>query len=145
MRLNALKPAEGAKKKPIRLGRGWSSRKGKTSGKGHKGQKARGSGKVAIGFEGGQMPFHRRIPKTGFISYKAKQTIELTLSDIDILAADVVDLLMLQTLDIINLHIRYVKIIATGKITRPVTIKGLKVSAGAKVAIEAAGGKVEIA
>lgn len=144
MRLNSLKPAESAKKKAIRVGRGWSSGLGKTSGKGHKGQKARGKGKVAIGFEGGQMPFHRRIPKSGFTSSKAGLTIELTLSDIERLGVDTVDLLILHALDKVTSQIKHVKIIATGSLERPVTFKGIRVSAGAKAAIEAAGGKVEL-
>ena len=96
MRLNTLKPGENAKKKKVRVGRGWSSGCGKTCGKGVKGQKARGSGKVAIGFEGGQMPFHRRVPKSGFTSRKAMTRAEVRLSELNKLYVDVVDLLVLK-------------------------------------------------
>lgn len=143
MQLNSLKPAPGSKKKAVRVGRGWSSGKGKTCGKGHKGQKARGKGKVAIGFEGGQMPFHRRIPKNGFNSKKSLTTTELRLSELNNLGVDVIDLPTLIILDVVNQQTKTIKIIATGVIERAITVRGLRMSAAAKAAIEAAGGKVE--
>ncbi|MAZ38515.1 MAG: 50S ribosomal protein L15 [Legionellales bacterium] len=143
MRLNTLKPGENAKKKKVRVGRGWSSGCGKTCGKGVKGQKARGSGKVAIGFEGGQMPFHRRVPKSGFTSRKAMTRAEVRLSELNKLYVDVVDLLVLKEHNVIGNNIETVKIIATGEIDKAVTLRGILVSKGAKEAIENAGGKVE--
>lgn len=143
MRLNSLKPAEGSKKKAVRVGRGPSSGVGKTCGKGTKGQKARGKGKVAIGFEGGQMPFHRRIPKNGFNSKKSGITTELRLSELNSLGLDAIDLATLIALDVINQNIKHVKVIATGVIERAITLTGLRVTAAARAAIEAAGGKVE--
>ncbi|NNM59535.1 MAG: 50S ribosomal protein L15 [Legionellales bacterium] len=143
MRLNTIKPAAGSKKKSTRVGRGWSSGLGKTCGKGQKGQTSRGKGKVAIGFEGGQMPFHRRIPKSGFTSKKSLITRELRLSELNNLGVDDIDLPILIALNVFDQNVKHVKIIATGVIERPVTIKGLRVSAAARAAIEAAGGKVE--
>ncbi len=143
MRLNTLRPAEGATKTSKRVGRGWSSGKGKTCGRGHKGQKARGKGKVGIGFEGGQMPFYRRIPKSGFKSSKALTTIEMRLSTVNQLGFDTIDLETLIAADIVNHTVKQVKIISTGVIERAVVIKGLRVTASAKAAIEAAGGRVE--
>lgn len=144
MRLNSLKPGKNSKKKKIRVGRGWSSGVGKTCGKGVKGQKARGKGKVAIGFEGGQMPFHRRVPKSGFNSYMATKRAEIRLSQLNNIDADVIDLLVLKDFDIIQNHIETVKVIATGEVTKAVTLRGILATKGAKEAIEKAGGKVEI-
>jgi large subunit ribosomal protein L15 len=143
MHLNTLRPAEGSKKASMRVGRGWSSGKGKTCGRGHKGQKARGKGKVGIGFEGGQMPFYRRVPKSGFASSKAASTVEMRLSTLNRLAFDTVDLEILIAADVVNHQTQQVKIIATGVIERPVVIKGLRATAAAKAAIEAAGGRIE--
>lgn len=143
MYLNTIKPAFNSKKKKLRVGRGWSSGVGKTCGKGVKGQKARGKGKVAIGFEGGQMPFHRRIPKSGFASRKALVRAQVRLSTLDAIPADVIDLLVLREANVIGANIQIVKVIMTGEISRPITVRGFDVSAGAKQAIEAAGGKVE--
>lgn len=143
MRLNSLKPAAFSKKKKIRVGRGWSSGCGKTAGKGVKGQKARGKGKVPIGFEGGQMPFHRRIPKSGFVSRQAPYRAEIRLSQLEALDLDTVDLLALKELNIVPFTIETVKVIATGEITKPMTIIGLQVSKGAREAIIKVGGKVE--
>ncbi|MBY0545239.1 MAG: 50S ribosomal protein L15 [Gammaproteobacteria bacterium] len=144
MRLNSLKPAEGSKKKATRVGRGWSSGLGKTCGKGQKGQTSRGKGKVAIGFEGGQMPFHRRIPKSGFNSKKSLITGELRLSELNNLPTDEFDLETLIALDVFDRNTKFVKVISTGVIERAVTIRGLRVTAAARAAIEAAGGKVEL-
>lgn len=143
MRLNSLKPAEGSRKKAVRVGRGWSSGIGKTCGRGQKGQKARGKGKVAIGFEGGQMPFHRRIPKSGFTSKKSLVTTQFRLSELDSLGIDFVDLATLQAIDAVGLNVKHVKIIATGVVTKAITVKGLRATAAARAAIEAVGGKVE--
>lgn len=144
MRLNSLKPGKNSKKKKVRVGRGWSSGVGKTCGKGVKGQKARGSGKVAIGFEGGQMPFHRRVPKSGFNSYMATKKTEIRLSQLNNIDADVIDVMVLKDFDIIPNHIESVKVIATGEVTKPVTLRGILATKGAKEAIEKAGGKVEV-
>ncbi len=144
MRLNTLKPAEGSKKKSTRVGRGWSSGLGKTCGKGQKGQTSRGKGKVAIGFEGGQMPFHRRIPKSGFTSKKSLTTRELRLSELNNIAVDEIDLPILIALDVFDQNVKNVKIIATGVIERAITVRGLRVTAAAREAIIAAGRKVEI-
>jgi large subunit ribosomal protein L15 len=143
MHLNTIKPAEGSKKKALRVGRGWSSGVGKTCGRGTKGQRARGKGKVAIGFEGGQMPFHRRVPKSGFTSKKALTTVELRLSALNSLEVDTIDLVTLVAMDLVNHTVKQVKIIATGEITKPVVVKGLRTTAAARAAIEAAGGRVE--
>lgn len=143
MNLNTMKPAFNSKKKKLRVGRGWSSGVGKTCGKGVKGQKARGKGKVAIGFEGGQMPFHRRIPKSGFASRKALVRAQVRLSTLNAIHADVIDLLVLRQANVIGANIEVVKVIMTGEVTRPITLRGLDITAGAKQAIEAAGGKVE--
>jgi large subunit ribosomal protein L15 len=143
MHLNTLKPAEFSKKKKIRVGRGWSSGCGKTSGKGVKGQKSRGKGKVPIGFEGGQMPFHRRIPKSGFTSRTAIYRAEVRLSQIDAMDVDTIDIFVLKQFNIISTNIETVKVICTGEITKPVILKGLGVTRGAREAIEKVGGKVE--
>lgn len=143
MRLNTLKPAEFSKKKKVRVGRGWSSGCGKTSGKGVKGQKSRGKGKVPIGFEGGQMPFHRRIPKSGFTSRTAIYRAEVRLSQIDAMDVDTIDIFVLKQFNIIPTNIETVKVICTGEITKPVILKGLAVTRGAREAIEKIGGKVE--
>ncbi len=141
MRLNTLKPAAGAHRKAVRVGRGIGSGKGKTCGRGHKGQHARNT--VPIGFEGGQMPLHRRLPKFGFVSWSKKYSTEIRLRDLNKIDAEVIDLSVLKATKLINRNTKFVKIIATGEITRPVTIKGLKVTKGARKLIEAAKGKVE--
>ena len=143
MRLNTLKPGANSKQKKVRVGRGWSSGCGKTCGKGAKGQKARGSGKVPIGFEGGQMPFHRRVPKSGFSSRKAITRAEVRLSELNKLYVDVIDLLVLREHNVIGNNIETVKIIATGEIDKAITVRGILATKGAKQAIEKAGGKVE--
>lgn len=143
MNLNTLKPAPGAKTPAKRLGRGIGSGKGKTSGRGHKGQRARAGGFHKVGFEGGQMPLQRRIPKSGFRSKKVLFSEEIRLSDLNLISSDVVDLDALKTANLIRMNTKYVKIIASGKLNKAVTISGLSVSSGAQKAIQAIGGKIE--
>jgi large subunit ribosomal protein L15 len=143
MRLNTLKPAPGSKPEGKRLGRGIGSGKGKTSGKGHKGQHARAGGYHKVGFEGGQMPLQRRIPKSGFTSKKSLAREEIRLSDLNKLDDAIIDLTTLSTKGVIKANTKFVKIILSGTIERAVTVRGLPISAGARKAIEAAGGTVE--
>ena len=143
MRLNTLSPAEGSKKDRKRVGRGIGSTLGKTCGRGHKGQKSRSGGKPAVGFEGGQMPLKQRLPKFGFTSRKSLVRAEVRLSELNKVEGDVIDLLTLKTANIITKNIESAKIMLSGEITRPVTVRGVGVTKGAKAAIEAAGGKVE--
>lgn len=143
MQLNTLKPAEGSKKAKVRVGRGWSSGLGKTSGRGVKGQKARGKGKVGIGFEGGQMPFHRRIPKSGFTSRSKRTHAELRLSDFNVIEETDIDLLVLKDYDLIPQNILTAKVIASGELNRKIVLRGISATKGALAAIEAKGGKVE--
>jgi len=143
MRLNTLKPAEGSKTAAKRVGRGIGSGLGKTSGRGHKGQKSRSGGGSIVGFEGGQMPLQRRLPKVGFNSRKARVTAEVTLSEIAKVAADTVDINALYEADILPRTQTRAKVILSGEISKAVTLKGIKATKGAKAAIEAAGGKVE--
>ena len=143
MRLNTLKPASGSKPSPKRVGRGIGSTLGKTCGRGHKGQKARSGGYHKVGFEGGQMPLHRRLPKVGFRSRTQRFVDEIRLHELNKLPGDVVDLEALRQANLISSIVKRVKIIASGKLERPVTVKGLAVTKGARQAIEAAGGKVE--
>jgi len=143
MKLNTLSPAEGSKKSRKRVGRGIGSGDGKTAGRGHKGQKSRSGGYHKVGFEGGQMPLQRRLPKRGFASRTARYNDEIRLYQIQVMKADVIDLETLRAEGLIGHDIRKVKIINTGDLERAVTIKGLAVTKGAQAAIEAAGGKVE--
>lgn len=143
MKLNTISPAEGSTKNAKRVGRGIGSGHGKTAGRGHKGQKSRSGGKVKIGFEGGQMPLHRRLPKVGFASRKARYSTELRLYQINSLGNDVIDLESLKEAGMIQHHIKKVKVINTGTLERAVTLRGLAVTKGAQAAVEAAGGKVE--
>jgi large subunit ribosomal protein L15 len=143
MRLNTLKPAEGSKSSRKRVGRGIGSGLGKTCGRGHKGQKSRSGGKVQTGFEGGQMPLQRRLPKVGFSSRLAKITAEVRLGEIAKVEGDIIDLASLQAADVISNNIQRAKVILSGSIDRAVTVKGLRVTKGARTAIEAAGGKIE--
>ena len=143
MRLNELSPGKGAKTARKRVGRGIGSGLGKTGGRGHKGQKSRSGGKVAPGFEGGQMPLQRRLPKFGFTSRQAQYTAEIRLNELTKVEGDIVDLAALKAADIIGDKIKRARVILSGEIKQAVTIKGLKVTKGAKAAIEAAGGKVE--
>ena len=143
MRLNTLSPAEGSTHAPKRVGRGIGSGLGKTRGRGHKGQKSRSGGSVKPGFEGGQMPLQRRLPKFGFTSRKAAFVAEVRLSELASMKVDVIDLAALQAADVINDRMKDAKIILSGELTRAVTVKGLRVTKGAAAAIEAAGGKIE--
>jgi large subunit ribosomal protein L15 len=143
MQLNTLKPAEGAKKTAKRVGRGIGSGLGKTGGRGHKGQKSRSGGFHKVGFEGGQMPLQRRLPKVGFTSRKAKYMAEIRLPELAKVEGDVVDLLALKAANIIGGQIKGAKVILSGELTKAVTVRGLGVTKGARAAIEAAGGKVE--
>jgi len=143
MRLNELSPAPGSKTAAKRVGRGIGSGLGKTGGRGHKGQKSRSGGKVAPGFEGGQMPIHRRLPKFGFTSRKAQYVAEIRLNELALVEGDVVDLAALKAADVIGEKIKEARVILSGEVKKAVTVKGLKVTKGAKAAIEAAGGKVE--
>ncbi|MCG6968605.1 MAG: 50S ribosomal protein L15 [Gammaproteobacteria bacterium] len=143
LKLNTLSPAPGSKPDKKRPGRGIGSGLGKTGGRGHKGQKSRAGGFHKVGFEGGQMPLHRRLPKVGFSSKKAKVTAEIRLHELEKVDGDVVDLQSLKNADIISGAIQHAKIIASGQINKAVTVKGLGATKGARQAIEAAGGKVE--
>ncbi|MDC9720688.1 MAG: 50S ribosomal protein L15 [Gammaproteobacteria bacterium] len=143
MRLNTLSPAEGSTHAPKRVGRGIGSGLGKTCGRGHKGQKSRSGGSVKPGFEGGQMPLQRRLPKFGFTSRKAAFVAEVRLSELASMNVDVIDLAALQAADVINDRMKDAKIILSGEITKAVTVKGLRATKGAAAAIEAAGGKIE--
>ena len=142
MRLNDIKPAEGSRKEGKRLGRGHSAGQGKTSGRGVKGQHARSGGYHKVGFEGGQMPLQRRLPKVGFASRKGRFSEELRLGELATLDGEV-DLLALKTAGLVGQQAKRVKIIASGKIEKAVTVKGLAVTPGARAAIEAAGGTIE--
>jgi large subunit ribosomal protein L15 len=143
MHLNTLKPAAGAKKAAKRVGRGIGSGLGKTCGRGHKGQSSRAGGFHKVGFEGGQMPLHRRLPKIGFSSRIGRKTAEIRLGEIAKVEGDVVDLLSLKAANVVGEHIERVKVIASGSISRSVTLRGVGATKGARAAIEAAGGKVE--
>lgn len=143
MRLNTIKPGEGSRSSRKRVGRGIGSGLGKTGGRGHKGQKSRSGGKVQIGFEGGQMPIQRRLPKVGFASRTKQFKAEIRLNELEKVTADVIDLASLKQSGIIPGTIRQAKVILSGSITKAVTLQGLGATAGAKAAIEAAGGKVE--
>lgn len=143
MRLNNLKPAAGSRPSRKRVGRGIGSGLGKTCGRGHKGQHSRSGGYHKVGFEGGQMPLQRRLPKVGFSSRKSAFVAEVRLHELVKAGTDTVDMQSLIAADIISDRTRKVKVIASGKIEKAVTVKGLAVTKGAKVAIEAAGGKIE--
>lgn len=143
MRLNTLAPAEGAKQASKRVGRGIGSGLGKTGGRGHKGQSSRSGGGVRRGFEGGQMPLYRRLPKFGFTSRKAMVTAEVRLSELALVEGDVIDLNALKAANVVGIQIEFAKVILSGEVNRPVTIRGLRVTKGARAAIEAAGGKIE--
>lgn len=143
MRLNTLKPAQGAKKPGKRRGRGIGSGLGKTGGRGHKGQKSRSGGFHKVGFEGGQMPLQRRLPKVGFNSRLARITDEIRLHELNKVDADVIDLEALQKANLISKNVQRVKVMVSGKLEKAVTLKGIRVTKGAREAIEAAGGKIE--
>ena len=143
MELNKISPAEGSKKARRRVGRGIGSGLGKTAGRGHKGQKSRAGGYHKVGFEGGQMPLQRRLPKRGFKSANLKYNGEITLADLQLLSADEVDLLTLKAAGLVRQLIKHVKVVKTGELSRKVVLKGIGATAAAKAAIEAAGGSVD--
>ena len=142
MQLNDIKPAAGAKHAKRRVGRGIGSGLGKTAGRGHKGQKSRSGGYHKVGFEGGQMPLQRRLPKRGFKSHLLKFNAEVTLEQLEQLGADSVDLLVLKAADLVPEIAKVVKIIKSGELKRAVKLTGIGATAGAKAAIEAAGGSI---
>lgn len=142
MELNSIKPADGAKHYKRRVGRGIGSGLGKTAGRGHKGQKSRSGGGPAVGFEGGQMPMHRRLPKRGFKSHLLQFNAEVTLTSLEVLGLAEVDLLVLKQARLVGQLAKVVKVINTGAITKAVKLNGIGATAGAKAAIEAAGGSV---
>lgn len=143
MRLNTLSPAPGRVKAKKRVGRGIGSGFGKTAGRGHKGQKARSGGHTVPGFEGGQMPIQKRLPKFGFTSRIGRVTAEVRLAELNLIEGEVVDLAALKAADVIKENMKRAKIFLSGELKKAVTVKGLAVTKGAKAAIEAAGGKVE--
>ena len=142
MELNTIKPATGAKHSKRRVGRGIGSGLGKTAGRGHKGQKSRSGGYHKVGFEGGQMPLQRRLPKRGFKSHLLQFNAEINLTDLERLAADEVDMLTLKAAGLVSQLAKVVKVIKAGELTKKVALKGIGATAGAKAAIEAAGGSV---
>lgn len=143
MQLNTLSPAQGAKQSGKRVGRGIGSGLGKTGGRGHKGQKSRSGGSVKPGFEGGQMPIQRRLPKFGFTSRKGLVSDQVTLTEIAKVEGDIVSLETLKAAGLVKKDMLFIKVMKSGEISRAVTVSGLKVTKGAREAIEAAGGKVE--
>ena len=142
MELNTIKPGEGSKKPRRRVGRGIGSGLGKTAGRGHKGQKSRSGGYHKVGFEGGQMPMQRRLPKRGFKSHLLKYNAEISLTDLERLGAPEVDILTLKQAGLVGELIKIVKVIKSGELKAKVALKGIGATAGAKAAIEAAGGSV---
>ena len=143
MYLNTIQPSNGSRKKSKRVGRGIGSTLGKTCGRGHKGQKSRSGGFHKVGFEGGQMPLQRRLPKVGFSSRSKKYSAQVRLNELDGLNVDVIDLNVLIEANIVPEFTKQAKIFLSGEVTKGFTIKGINVSSGAKAAIESAGGKVE--
>ena len=143
MRLNELSPGKGAKKTGKRFGRGHSAGQGKTSGRGQKGQHARSGGYHKVGFEGGQMPLQRRLPKVGFTSRKARLTAELRLHELAIPTADVIDMAVLKEANLVPAFVSKVKVIRSGEIDKAVKLKGIAVTKGAREAIQKAGGSIE--
>ncbi len=143
MRLNTISGAEGSRRVRKRVGRGIGSGLGKTAGRGHKGQKSRSGSRILPGFEGGQQPLQRRLPKFGFTSKVGRTTGEITLSEVAAANADVVTLDVLKEADLVSRKLARVKVILSGSIDKAVTVQGLGVTKGARAAIEAAGGKVE--
>ncbi|MEW6591423.1 MAG: 50S ribosomal protein L15 [Pseudomonadota bacterium] len=142
MELNTIKPADGAKKDKRRVGRGIGSGLGKTAGRGHKGQKSRAGGFHKVGFEGGQMPMHRRLPKRGFVSLTKADTARVRLYELATVGVDEIDLLVLKQAGVVGASAKAARIYLAGEITRPVKLRGIAVSKGARAAIEAAGGSV---
>jgi large subunit ribosomal protein L15 len=143
MYLNDLSPAEGSKKDRKRVGRGIGSGTGKTCGRGHKGQKSRSGGFHKVGFEGGQMPLQRRLPKVGFNSRSAKHSAEVRLNELANIEADVIDIAALINANIVSAFTKKAKVFASGELTKAVNLKGIQVTPGARKVIEAAGGKIE--
>ncbi len=142
MELNSIKPNAGAKHSKRRVGRGIGSGLGKTAGRGHKGQKSRAGGYHKVGFEGGQMPLQRRLPKRGFKSHLLKFNAEINLTELSALGVDEVDVLMLKAAGLVGELVRNVKVVKSGELTRKVVLKGIGATAGAKAVIEAAGGSL---
>ena len=142
MKLNTLKPNEGSRSKKFRKGKGHASGLGKTSGRGHKGQKARSGGFHKVGFEGGQMPLQRRLPKRGFTSLNQKETSELRFDQLEKVQADIIDLDALKNENLVPRYIQKIKVIATGELNKAVTIQGLGLSENAKKAVIDSGGKI---
>jgi large subunit ribosomal protein L15 len=142
MELNTLQPAVGATHAKRRVGRGIGSGLGKTAGRGHKGQKSRAGGFHKVGFEGGQMPLARRLPKRGFVSLSRGKTAEVRLSELNALPVSEIDMLVLLQAGVISQHATSVKIVLSGTVERAITVKGLSATKGARAAIEAAGGKI---
>ena len=142
MQLNTIKPAAGAKHAKRRVGRGIGSGLGKTAGRGHKGQRSRAGGYHKVGFEGGQMPLQRRLPKRGFKSHNLQFNGEVTLTDLERLGLDEVDLVVLKNARLVGQLVKHVKVIKRGELSRKVALKGIAATAGAKSVIEAAGGSV---
>ncbi len=143
MRLNTLKPAPGSRPDKQRVGRGIGSGLGKTGGRGHKGQHARAGGYHKVGFEGGQMPLQRRLPKRGFRSMTAKDTAEVRLHDLAKLSAEVIDLVALKAANVVPVFAKKAKVILSGKLEKPVTLRGLALTKGARDAVLAAGGTIQ--
>ena len=143
MFLNTIQPGDGSRSKAKRVGRGIGSTLGKTCGRGHKGQKSRSGGFHKVGFEGGQMPLQRRLPKVGFVSRKKKFSAEVRLNELNSLEKDIIDLQTLIDANIVPVFAKTVKVIKSGELSKAITVKGIKVTPGAKASIEAAGGKVE--
>ena len=142
MRLNTIKPVEGSRRPRLRVGRGASAGQGKTCGRGHKGQRARAGGYHKVGFEGGQMPLHRRLPKRGFTSLSRRFVEAVRLGELDKLGADEIDLMVLKQAGVVSALALDARVIKSGEIKRKVTVRGIGVTKGAKAAIEAAGGNV---
>ena len=143
MRLNTLSPAPGSRKAAKRVGRGIGSGVGKTAGRGHKGQKSRSGGKVAAGFEGGQMPLQKRLPKYGFTSRISRTTAQVRLAELNKVVGDVIDLQALKDADVVKDDVLRVRVFLSGEVNRAVTLKGIPASKGARAAIEQAGGSIE--
>lgn len=143
MRLNTLSPAPGSKKDAKRVGRGIGSGTGKTAGRGHKGQKSRSGGSVRPGFEGGQMPLQKRLPKYGFTSRISRTTAQVRLGELNAVKADIIDLEALKSADLVKQDVTRARVFLSGELKKAVTVKGLAVTKGAREAIEQAGGKIE--
>lgn len=144
MELNTIKPSEGSKKNRRRVGRGIGSGLGKTAGRGHKGQKSRSGGFHKVGFEGGQMPLQRRLPKRGFVAFTRKPTEQVRSGDLGLLPVDKIDLLVLKQFALVSEQAGQAKVFYNGDLTKPIVLVGLLVTAGARKAIESAGGSIEL-